>query len=151
MKRCNDCNNRFEAADGSSTCPNCGSVNTKEDYNSTGPANGDSNPLFDAEQREYLLAASKHRKQLQKSDTESIFDIAARLRVQVADARARDTTRRPKAKGVFDASTHRPGFRFADARRKQNEQEEGEDALNDCELARREHDAYITNAYKQGR
>jgi hypothetical protein len=111
--------------------------------------------LADAEQRQFLLAAAKHRRQLQKNDMESIFDIAARLRVQVADARAADAAqRRPKATTAFDVSAHRPGWRL-DARRKngqeEDEEEDAEKALNDCELARREHDAYITNAYKQGR
>jgi hypothetical protein len=69
--------------------------------------------LADAEQRQFLLAAAKHRRQLQKNDMESIFDIAARLRVQVADARAANAAqRRPKA--TFDAAGHRPGWRLTD-------------------------------------
>ena len=46
--------------------------------------------LTDAEQREYLLAAAKHRSRLQQSDTENLFDIAARLRKTVEAARAAD-------------------------------------------------------------
>ena len=126
-------------------------TSTKEEITMTS-TNEAATMLADAEQRQFLLAAAKHRRQLQKNDMELIFDIAARLRVQVADARAADAAqRRPKATTAFDASAHRPGWR--DARRK-NVQEEGEEedeTLNDCELARREHDAYITNAYKQGR
>ena len=55
---------------------------------------GDAMSLADNTDREYILAAAKHRRQLQQSDTESIFDIAARLRMQVEAARAADAARR---------------------------------------------------------
>jgi hypothetical protein len=79
----------------------------------------------DADQRQLLLAAAKHRAKLQRSDTESIFDIAARLRTQVEAARAADAAQRRPAEAIFDASGHRPGWRL-DARRK-NRPEEGEE------------------------
>jgi hypothetical protein len=127
-------------------------TSAKEEITMTSTDEGADAMFADADQRQYLLAAAENRSRLQQSDNESILDIAARLKKAVETARATDAAqRRPKA--TFDAAGHRPGWRL-DARRKnrQEEQEEGEDedekALSD---ARREHDTYITSAYKQGR
>jgi hypothetical protein len=67
--------------------------------------------------REYILAAAKHRRQLQQSDTESIFDIAARLKKAVEAARAADARRKPADDAALsdtDLSLHRPGWRLND-------------------------------------
>jgi len=149
MKRCNDCNNTFDG----SSCPTCGSNNVEEVYNNTsthtesagiGPAAeaGDANPILDAVQREYLLAAATHRSRLQKSDDESLLVIADRLRTQVEAARAADAARR-RPEATFDAAGHRPGWRLTDdawrhdRRRKQS-------TTHEFDPAGREANTYVT-------
>jgi hypothetical protein len=129
--------------------------------------------MFDEANRPYLLAAQKHRAKLQKFDTESIFDIALRLKQTIEKKRAADAAaqRRPD-EAVFDASAHRPGFRDGtqwrhDRRKKRTTQEydpegrqqatyvstseeedEPEKSLSDARNAYLE---YVGNAYKQGK
>ena len=71
--------------------------------------------MFSDENRPYLLAAQKHRAKLQKSDTESIFDIALRLKEMIEKKRADDAAQRRPEAAMFDASAHRAGWRTADA------------------------------------
>lgn len=103
---------------------------------------GDAMSLADNTDREYILAAAKHRRQLQQSDTESIFDIAARLRMQVEAARAADAARR-RPEATFDAAGHRPGWRLTDdawrhdRRRKQS-------TTHEFDPAGREANTYVT-------
>ena len=98
----------------------------KEEITMTSTDEAAATMFADTEQRQFLLMAAKHRKQLAQSDTESIFDIAARLREQVADARAADTGQRRPEATTFDASGHRPGWRLpslvADAKRRKKYQ-----------------------------
>ena len=85
---------------------------------------GDAMTLADNTDREYILAAAKHRRQLQQSDTESVFDIAARLKETIETKRAADA-KKPADATLSDTdrlALHRPGYRLADARRKKYQQ-----------------------------
>jgi hypothetical protein len=64
--------------------------------------------LADADQRQYLLAAANNRSRLQQSDTESIFDIAARLKKTVEAARAADA-RKPAGDATLSDTDHLAG------------------------------------------
>jgi hypothetical protein len=85
--------------------------------------------LADAQDREIMLAAVRHRKKLAQSDDESIFTIASRLRQQLAEARAA-AAKKPATDTVLSdtdrLALHRPGWRVADARRKKFEQRDPE-------------------------
>ena len=90
-------------------------TSTKEEITMTSTNEAAAAMFADAEQRQFLLAAAKHREQLRQSDNESIFDIAARLQKQVAAARAADA-RKPDAT-ISDTdrlALHRPGWRLND-------------------------------------
>jgi hypothetical protein len=134
---------------------------------------GDALALANSADREFILAAASHRRQLQQSDTESVFAIAARLKKAVETKRAADAAqqRRPEPE-VFDANAHRPGFRDGtqwrhDRRKKRTTEEfdpEGrqqatyvstseeedypEKSLSD---ARNAYLDYVQNAYKRGK
>lgn len=133
---------------------------------------GDAMSLVDNTDREYILAAASHRNQLQQSDTESLFDIAARLKKAVETKRAADAAQRREPEPQFEASAHRPGFRdgtqWRHDRRKRRtteqydpegrqeatyvstseEEDEPEKSISD---ARNAYLDYVQNAYKLGR
>jgi hypothetical protein len=130
------------------------------------------NPLLDADQRQYLLAAAKHRSRLAQSDTEDLFSIARRLRTQIEAARAADAKKPATDAAPFDASAHRAGWRdgtqWRHDRRKRRtteefdpegrqqatyvstseEEDDPEKSLSD---ARNAYLQYVGNAYKQGK
>ena len=97
--------------------------------------------LADTEQRQFLLAAAKHRRQLQENDTESIFDIAARLRTQVEAARVADAARR-RPEATFDAAGHRPWRLTDDAWR--HDRRRKQSTTHEFDPAGREANTYVT-------
>ena len=83
------------------------------------------NPLLDADQRQYLLAAAKHRSRLAQSDTEDLFSIARRLRTQFEAKKAADA-KKPAPPDTDRFGGNRPGWRLP-----------GEDETNSWEHDRR--------------
>jgi len=133
---------------------------------------GDAMSLVDNTDREYILAAAKHREQLRQSDTESIFDIAARLKEMIEKRRAAEAAQQRPEAATFDASAHRPGFRDGtqwrhDRRKKRTTEEfdpegrqqatyvstseEEDDPEKSLSDARNAYLEYVGNAYKQNR
>lgn len=118
---------------------------------------GDAMSLVDNADREYILAAASHRRQLQQSDTESIFDIAARLKKAVETKRA--AAEPPDDTDRF--AGNRPGWRNGDEwahdkRKKQqtthvrsDEPDTSEEALSDARtVAYQDALTYTQNAWR---
>ena len=133
---------------------------------------GDALALANSADREFILAAASHRRQLQQSDTESIFDIAARLKEMIEKRRAAEAAQQRPEAATFDASAHRPGFRDGtqwrhDRRKKRTTEEfdpegrqqatyvstseEEDDPEKSLSDARNAYLEYVGNAYKQNR
>jgi hypothetical protein len=136
---------------------------------------GDAMTLADNADREYILAAAKRRAKLQENDTESIFDIAARLKKAVETERAADAQKPAATLSDTDRlARHRPGWRTDDGtqwrhdRRKRRtteeydrrqqatyvstseEEDDPEKSLSDGDCYKQYND-YVTTAWKQGK